>query len=274
MIDQKDFLLIEKEVKESLLEAFEYLKNVSTEHDYILFLADGECNKKYDNPNVRLNPYTIDNKEDKYKDKSRKDFFLQFMQSFYTFQEGNAQTNDNEFRLTMELMIYTHIWESKPMLKQLYRFASLTNRRAYRWCVEVPEMSKHEFIREQIRDVLSNQGLRLGDVITKGFHASLRNAFAHSEYQIDSRNNLIHLDTFKGANWDIKNISFNDWTKRFVFTSLLSYHFINEKASRRLRLVDDYKKNNFLIVHPISETKFSTKTIYYNQRLDKFSFYR
>lgn len=274
MITRKEFALIDTEVKESLHEAFEYVKNNCVDHDYILFLADGEYQEKYKSSPLRLNPYTIDNKEDKFKDESRQNFFIKFMQTFYSFPKSRPRTDDNEFRLTMELMIYTHIWESKPILKQLYRLASLTDGKSYHWSVEVPEMSKHEFIRENIRDVLKNKKLRLADVITKGFHTSLRNAFAHSEYQFDNHNNLIHLDTFKGAKWDIKNISFNDWTKRFAYTSLLSYHFFNERVFRRRSLVDDFGKDNFLIIHPITETKFRTRTIFYEPKWNIFSFYK
>lgn len=274
MITSNEFALIDTEVKESLKEAFEYIKDNCIDHDYVLFLADGEYKEKYKNTHLRLNPYTIDNREDKYKDESRQNFFIKFMETFYSFPKNSPQTDDNEFRLTMELMIYTHIWESKPILKQLYRFASLTNAKSYHWSVEVPEMSKHEFIRDNIRDVFKSKKLRLADVITKGFHTSLRNAFAHSEYQFDNKNRLIHLDTYKGATWDIKNISFDEWTKRFAYTSLLSYHFFNERISRRRNLVKDFGKDNFLIIHPITETKFRTKTIFYEPKWDRFSFHR
>ncbi len=146
------------------------------------------------------------------------------MQTFYGFPKGTSKTDDNEYRLAMELMVYTHIWESERFLKELYRFASLTNKKSYDWEVIVPESSKHEFIRKNIRDVFKANGLQLADIITKGFHTSLRNAFAHSQYLLDDYNKKIHLDTFKGDySWDIENISYDEWTKRFLYSSLLSF---------------------------------------------------
>lgn len=195
MITRADFAQIDKEVIESLEEAFDYLKTNCVDHNYILFLADGEYKQQYENSYLKLNPFTIDNREDRYKDQSRLNFFIQFMKSSYSFPTSVNQTDDNEFRLTMELMIYTHIWESKPFLKQLYRLASLTVGKPYQWEVVVPEKSKHKYIREEIRDNLKSKKLKLETVISKGFLTSLRNAFAHSEYQFDDNNKMIHLDT-------------------------------------------------------------------------------
>lgn len=274
MITRNEFVQIDNEVKYSLHEAFEYLRNNCIDHNYVLFLADGEYKEELKKSHLRLNPYSIDNKEDRYKDQSRQNFFIKFMQLFYSFPKRRPRTDDNEFRLTMELMIYTHIWESKPFLKQMYRLASLAKGANYEWSVEVPEMSKHEFIRENIRDVLKALNLSLNTVITNGFHTSLRNAFAHSEFQIDNHNKLIHLDTYKGASWDIKRISFDEWTKRFAYSALLSYHFFNERAIKRKDLINDFGTDKFLIIHPITKTKFKARYIYYDLEWDRFNFTR
>ncbi|MBC6608488.1 hypothetical protein H8B13_16800 [Hymenobacter sp. BT188] len=131
MITKTDFTSIEQEVIESLEEAFSYLKTHSIDNSYILFLADGEYKEKYKKSSIKLNPFTIDNIEDRDKDQSRLNFFIKFMNSFYSFSDSINQTKDNEFRLTMELMIYTHVWESKSYLKQLYRLASLIDGKSY-----------------------------------------------------------------------------------------------------------------------------------------------
>ena len=274
MIKKKDFSIIDNEVKLALHEAFEFIKLNCVDHDYILFLADGEFKEKMVGSQLRLNPYSIDNREDYLKDETRQNFFIQFMRSFYSFPKKRPRVDDDEYRLTMELMIYTHIWESKGFLKQLHRIASLSNSESYKWKVEVPEMSKHEFIRASIRDILRQNNLGLAGVISKGFHTSLRNAFAHSEYHFNNHTKQIRLDTYKGASWDIKEISFDDWTKRFAYTALLSYHFYNERALRRQSLIKDFKKDNYLIVHPITERRFKLSTIYYDLHLDRFSFSR
>lgn len=272
MITKQDFELINKEVVSSLEEALNFLRVNCLEHNYILYLADGEYVERFKRSRLKLSPYTIDNREDGYKDESRLNFFIQFMQIFYSFPTGINATDDNEYKLTMELMIYTHVWESKPFLKQLFRLAELANGKSYDWNVQVPELSKHQFIRKQIRDTLKKKRLHLANIISNGFHTSLRNAFAHSEYRLNDKYKFIHLDTYKGETWDIEKISFDDWSKRFAYTALLSYHFLNLRAQKRKALPNDFGKTEFFITLPINERKFKVRTIYYDEHWDKFSF--
>jgi hypothetical protein len=274
MITRSEFALIDAEVKDSLLKALDYIKTNCADHDYVLFLAEGEYKERYVKTASKLNPYTIDNREDRYDDETRQDFFIKFMRTFYSFPKGKARTVDNDYIRTMELMIYTHIWESKPFLKQLFRLATLANMESYHWSVQVPDMTKHEFIRFRIRDVIKSKGLHLGSVISKGYHSSLRNAFAHSEYHFDKYNKLIHLDTYKGGMWDIPNLSYDDWSRRFAYTALLSYHLYNEKVYKRRSLVSDFGTNEFLIIHPVNRLKCWLRKIYYDEKYDRFAFYR
>lgn len=268
MITRSEFAQIDTEIKESISEAFKFLKDSCIDHNYILFIADGEY-KNYLEPSY--NPYTIDNIEDRYKDESRQNFFYEFMRLFYSFPKNLEATEDNEYALTIELMIYTHIWESKPLLKQLFRLATLSTGANYPWYVEIPDKNRHLFIRNEIRDVLRKSKLNLAEIITKGFHTSLRNAFAHSEYNFDDENKQIHLDTYKGESWDIQNISYNDWTKRFVYSSLLSYHFINERLNKRQTLISDFGTDKYLFIHPITDQKSIVKTLHYEIERDGFN---
>jgi hypothetical protein len=135
-------------------------------------------------------------------------------------------------------------------------------------------MSKHNYIREVIRDTLEAKGLKIATVISNGFHTSLRNAFAHSEYNFNDLNKFIHLDTYKGGTWDIDKISYDNWTKRFAYSALLSYHFLNVRARRRMALPNDYGTNEFVIFHPRNHNRFTMTTIHYDETRDSFSFHR
>lgn len=272
MITKKEFNELYIEVEQSVNEAFDFLRQNARESAYITFLAEGEYHEPYKRAWTSLNPYTIDYRGDKYKDDTRLRFFLEYMRLIYSFPEGVNEVLDNEYSITMELMIYTHVWESKPYLKQLYRMSELVEGKAYPWDVIVPEMSKHEFIRQDIRDRLSLKGLSIADIITNGFHTSLRNAFAHSEYSLDEKNKRIVLDTFKGAPWDIREISFDDWSLRFAYTSILSYHFSNIKALRRQALVKEFSRP-FIIIHPKDRSTVRAREIFYDESFDSFSFY-
>lgn len=267
MITYTEFSKIDEYVKESVTEVFEFLKKKSMY--YILFLANGEYKPDKFGSTVELNPYMIDSREDEYKDEARYKFLIEFMKLFYSFP-NKTDVDDSEFRIHMELMVYTHIWESKPFLKQLFRIANLIDNKQYPWEVNIPENSKHEFIRFQIRDVLKKHQLKLAEVISNGFHTSLRNAFAHSEYYFNNFNKKIFLDTYKGKSWDIPEISYDDWAKRFAHSVLLSYHFYSTMHNTRKSLSVDYSTNQFVIILPKDINRFQAVYISYDSFYDKF----
>ncbi|SDL72257.1 hypothetical protein SAMN04487898_12373 [Pedobacter sp. ok626] len=272
MITLADFKSIEGEVEFALNQLFDHLEAKALRHNYVAFLADGEYEHDWSGRS-RLNPYSIDNRKDRYKDESRLNFFIHYMRTFYDFSGGREVIDDDEYRITLEMMIYCHAWESKPILKKLFRLAELANYKSYPWHVDVPEMSKHSYIRFDIRDRFAARGLIVANVIRNSFHTSLRNAFAHSEYQINTRRKVILLDTYKGANWDIKEISFDDWSKRFAYTSWLVYLLHNIAATRKTTM--GIVNPEQLILHPKSSEKhLVARHIYYDTYRDSFSFYR
>lgn len=273
MISFTEFKNIDVEVKNAVISAFDYSIAYNREDSYILFLANGEYHSEFDGPNRRVNPYTIDNRLDIYKDESRFRFFIEFMRTYYSFPAGATRNDDNEYRITIEMMVYSHIWESKPFLKQLFKLSALCAKKGFIWNVSVPDMSKHEFIRNEIRSLFKESNLDLADIISKGFHTSLRNAFAHAEYSVDITNSRIVLDTYKPhLSWDIREISFDDWTKKFIYTALLAYHFENEKLKRRKSITKDFGKSEFLVIHPISKNKFTIREIICDQNQDSIYF--
>lgn len=208
MITKDDFRTIDNEVKDALNSALDHVKANAPEN-YVLFLAEGEYKPTY--ANEKFNPNVIDNREDRYKDETRVKFFVQFLQTFYSFPRGIDQTDDNEQRIHMELMVYSHVWEADPFLKKLFRLASIFDGQLYPWKVTIPPMSKHKFIREETRDVFRKHGHSLDTVITNGFHTSIRNAFAHSEYSFDEKGRRIWFDNFDETDkWSLENIGYGD----------------------------------------------------------------
>lgn len=106
------------------------------------------------------------------------------------FPAGKTQSEDHPFWLQLEKMIYSHVWESNKFLKQLYRLEEVAEGKRYSWIVEIPESSKHIFIRTTIRDGFRKKGLKIAEIMQKGFHTSLRNSFLHSEYEIEETNGV------------------------------------------------------------------------------------
>lgn len=272
MITIEKFNTIDKEIKNSLQETLNGVKNNSP-HNYIIYLANGEYISEYKNSKAITNPYIIGYTIDNFKDSTRLDFLIKFLTSYYNFSSVQTETDDDVYKISLELMIYCHIWESKPFLKRLYRLAHISNNEEYNWEVKVPDMSKHTFIRNEIKEVFKLNNNNLAEIIEKGFHSTIRNSFAHSEYNIDTMNNnrRIVLDSYSGTfPGDIKEISFDDWSQRFVYSSLLSYHLLNTTKIHRNNLVSSLKTDKFMIKHPNKDGSISDRWIQYKD--DAFIF--
>lgn len=235
MIRKEEFRKITLEVDNAIEKVFEFAKqNEKNENDYVLFLSNAELVEKYVGTNI--NPHVVDYRINGYRDEERLKFLVEYLNNAYSFHAEN--TMDSKTSITIELMIYTHIWESKPFLRQLKKLANICNSEDYDWSVEVPDSSKHTFIREQIRDIFGNKKLDIETVISKSYHSSLRNAFAHSEYVFDLNRPELILTNFKGNNWEIEKISYDDWTIRFCYSFLLSYSFQSKFETERQKLIN------------------------------------
>lgn len=272
MITEANFALINTEVQDSINAVFDSMR-ANQREDYILFLADAEYKAKYENNAQGLSPFVIDNREDKYMDETRLNFLIQFLQTFYRFPE-HQDVDNSEIRLNMELMIYSHLWEAKPLLKRLFRLAHIAHNEPYHWDVVVPPMGKHDFIRQHIRDIFRADNFHIADVITSGFHTSLRNAFAHSEYAFDNQTGRIWLDNYGGQAWELQDISFDDWTRRFCYSVLMNYHLLNITHQRRTSINADFNTDRYTISHPSNVRGVRRVNIIYHPEQDSFSFAR
>jgi len=273
MISKENFAKIDCEVKIAVGEIFSHIKKVCSSDKFLLFLANGEFDEGIANSETGYNPNIIDHFLDEYRDQTRINFLISFIKSHYSFPSGVLAVEDDEYRLNLELMIYSHIWESKSFLKQLYRLTQLAHDKTYPWKVIVPEMSKHKFIRNEIRNSLKKTSLDIPNIISKGFHTSLRNAFAHSDYSInnDSLNINLHSNG-KLEDWELSQISFDDWTKRFVYSFLLFFYVLIEKQKHRELLISENSDKEFGIPLPTGKNSSRYVKIFYNSDHDIFRF--
>ena len=274
MITREDFSTINSRIKEALEEALSALKTLSPAN-YVLFLADADYNKEYDTPGSVIPPYVVDNRVEGYKDETRLTFLTEFLNQFYQFPLGQEYVDDHPQRLNMELMIYTHIWESKPFLKKLFRLAELLNGESYGWKTTVPKSNKPDFISQKIAEKFQVNGFRLADIVTNGYHKSLRNAFAHSEYSFNllNNNNHINLYNYKGKADELKTISFNDWSCRFAISALLSYHFLNSTYQKRTSLPVDLGTSIYIVPQPTIAGDLIDVSIEYRAEHNAFNYY-
>jgi len=235
MIRKEEFRLIKIEVDTAIKEAFELAKqNENKENDYVLFLGNAEYIESYVGTNI--NPHIVDYRVNGYRDEERLKFLVEYLNNGYSFYGEN--TVDSKTSISIEMMIYTHIWESKTFLRQLKKLSNLCNSVEYDWNVIIPDYTKHTFIRSELRDVFGAKELKLAEVISKGYHSSLRNAFAHSEYFFNMYKPELSLSNYKGAEWEIDKISYDDWSIRFCYSFLLSYGFQELFESERKKLIN------------------------------------
>jgi hypothetical protein len=114
MIRINEFRRIDQTVQNAIQKAFEFAKqNEKDKNDYFLFLCNAAYIERHENS--KINPYVIDNRMDILIDEHRHEFLTTYLKTQYAFSQFN--TSDSKESLTMEMMMYTHIWESKNFLK-------------------------------------------------------------------------------------------------------------------------------------------------------------
>lgn len=261
MITKEEFTAIEQEVFASIKECFSVATaNQARPGELMVFIARGDYNHSVPKG---FNPHTIDQKDDFYKEVDTQSFLLNFIKVGYTFTKKTSRREDSE-RTIIELMTYTHIWESVPYLKMLRRLACMCNSMDYEWEVNVPPMGKHNFVRNEIRDLFKLKNLKIYDVIKKGFQSQLRDAFAHADFSIQRHPGYIWLYNYDPSKLHhVQEISLEEWTKRFCYTWQLNYQ-LNEvffDVRQNCHILNG--SNDFMIPLPVGDGQYKNVEIVY-----------
>ena len=138
-------------------------------------------------------------------------------------------------------MIYTHIWESFHNLHNYKRLADLCDSKEYSWNIEIGKQSRFIFIRDTIKSVFQAHNLEIYNLIDKSYHSQLRNAFAHSLYHFSLKGHDIVLEKYERKNANIQQLSFDEWTERFL-TSALMQNFYHNKFTSEIESREDGKE--------------------------------
>ena len=234
MIVKEDFEKINNEVRNTVLELFSHIRQKDQKNEYYLFLANAQ---KVKINNQSVNPFMVDCRIDDYNDEARSNTLIDYANHHYSFKNIEI-THDTLDSITFEMMIYTHLWESKPFLKILKRIANLVDGVEYDWDIKIPDFTKHEFIRKKICDKF--KGLSFYNVFKSSYHSQIRNAFAHSDYALEPDAPKIELLNYEGKSHELEYISFDDWTKRFCYTFLIGFHIHNKFQEERRSLKSGY----------------------------------
>lgn len=225
MIRRDDFRKLQLEVTSAIDELYNTAKNNErNKNDYILFLArsfyDAQAEKN------KFNSWKLDHAYEEMIDRHRVDFLIQYLNNQYNFQAENSV--DSKFSLSIELMIYSHLWESKHNLGKFKKIADLCDSKNYDWDVQIPGDSKYKYIKKNIRDIFKKHNLKIYKIFNEAYKSQLRNAFAHSLYHFSLNGHSIILENHEKQNHPIQRLTFDEWTTIFLKSALLQNLFHNK----------------------------------------------
>lgn len=207
-----------KEIIEEILQAIEDSFVTIAKDDYISYiLYIGRADVI---PELKAHFGTscvIDYQLDRYYDETRELFYLHYLNRNYSKEgfkyDGEAGIDD----LSIEMMIYCHLWDSSYFLKSLYRLSCILCNEGYQWNPNIPENGKYMFVKNKIITPLQKKNFSLGDVVAKSFDSNIRNAFAHSLYNVDIKSRKIYTRTKQGN----KTYTFDEFQCLFLYSVIL-----------------------------------------------------
>lgn len=218
---------------QNLLDGVNFRLFKKSYNDYIVLMARGDVIPNL--ANIGEEPYVVDYHLDHYYDETRERFYVEYLQKRYRIEGFDYTGEGGFFDLNIELMIYSHIWESHYLLKTLSHIADLLSGKPYNWGLRIPFNNNKNYIKVHIIAPLIEVGDELGTFLKEAYSPNLRNGFAHSMYEIDCERKKISLHDLKFDEEDSvqHEISFVDFQKKFMKSIQLSYMLARMIAKTR-----------------------------------------
>lgn len=101
--------------------------------------------------------YVIDYRLDRYYDETREAFYIHYLNRNYSKDGFNYKGTSGIDDLSIEMMIYCHLWDSSYFLKSLYRLSNILCGNGYQWETIIPENGKYQFVKKNIIDPLQSR---------------------------------------------------------------------------------------------------------------------
>lgn len=113
-----EFRFYEEETIEFVNKLLDEVKECSFS-DYVLLLSRASYQKE--NEGTLLSPYVIQSNLEIMQDQSRQNFLHTYLNQITALMEENVFLSDEmkEFNWNLQLMIYSHVWESHRFLMNL-----------------------------------------------------------------------------------------------------------------------------------------------------------
>ena len=208
-----------KELSSEVVDAIDEAINALSQKDYnafILFIgrADVDSHVKQ----ITGTECVIDYQLDRYHDETREAFYVRYMNRNYCKDGFDYSGYSGIDDLSIEMMIYTHLWDSMYFLKSIYRIAFALSGNGYAWNAKIPEHGKYSFLKNKVIAPLLTGGFKLGEVLEKGYKSSIRNAFAHALYTVDVSSRKIYLRPTSSPH---ETLTFEEFQRCFLYSTLL-----------------------------------------------------
>lgn len=221
--------------------------------DYVLLIihADYDSFHGRHKTSLNLSPYVIEDARDDCMDMTRQRLIVPYLNGYRArLLEGIYEDDDaKEIEMNMQLMMYSHVWESHLFLKELERIALILAGEGYKWDSSVSNTSKANFIKQHIIQKFEITNAPIADFIKSCYNNNLRNDFAHSTYHIDFNRKVIqsYKDGFMGS----VVTSFIDWEEKFIKSVLLSYYLSKCIRGHKDSFIESYGNSPVLVKRPL-----------------------
>jgi hypothetical protein len=219
---------LHKRINDAVEELFKLsIKNQETKDDIICFLCNGQNNYGYN----MFGPG-----EKGITDQYQSEFLIDYLNTSEENEILKIVNNDEDLKrfqrhsVNIELMIYTHIWETDRSLSNLKHLANFIEGIPYDWKLKIPWKNKRIFITKNINEIFEKHNLDIANILNETYNNQLRNAFAHGQYGL-LENTVIQLFNCSGKPNEIHTITFAEWEERFIKTVDLFIEISNQKYS-------------------------------------------
>ena len=222
---------IDNEVSSAIDEALVALYRVSQPNFSLLIARAGVLPIL---ENIGKSRYVVDDAMDSYHDETRQQFYLNYLNANYRKGVLDYTEKDGLDKLYIEMMIYSHLWDSQRFLKDIYRIAAMIAGKPYDWELELEDGISYKVMQEEIIKPLKAKGLRLGEIIDSSYSSHIRNSFAHSLFDIDTHSRKIQLRSKHIKNSENSLLSFDVFQDKFLHSIFLCYCLTNIIENNRL----------------------------------------
>lgn len=208
-----------REIYSEVVDAIDEAIDLLAKKDYLSFiLLIGRADVEPLVKEVSGSECVIDYQLDRYHDITRESFYIRYLNRNYINEGFDYSGESGIDDLSIEMMVYTHLWESTYFLKTIYRFAYALSGYGYAWNSFVPDHRRYEFIKERVIEPLVSHGYKLGGVLQRAYKSTIRNAFAHSLYTVDVDKREVYLRPTSSPS---ETLSFEAFQKCFLYSVLL-----------------------------------------------------